>query len=277
MDQISSNGFLTTHKNPDEIHDNQQQNTTNRDPSIFNSATSLEVVVLAVVFLVLSIVGVSINYKLFDNIRKETHQEQGKVIQRIMKTYAIVQAVGWPCVIWTHLVLMMDHASYGFLHPCIYVYTNHVLIYFASLLRCYVGFNSLIVAIGRYSFIVYGEQVSTFGFEKMRKILICSSFIVPFVLSLLIQGTTTREYNILPNGRLLQSYEHSCYFPNLPNLNATLSHESYKSPIYFFTHSFAPSSVIYGMKVFCLASLSIILSNIIEGILYLHSYIFVIR
>ena len=38
--------------------------------------------------------GIMINYKLYENIRKETPGEKGKVFQQIMKRYAKVQVFG---------------------------------------------------------------------------------------------------------------------------------------------------------------------------------------
>ncbi len=44
------------------------------------------------------VIGVLINYKLFDNTRKERPGEKGKVFQQIMKNYAMIQAISWPVI-----------------------------------------------------------------------------------------------------------------------------------------------------------------------------------
>ena len=39
-----------------------------------------------------------VNKRLYTNIKNEERQEKGKVIQFIIKTYALVQCIGWPCL-----------------------------------------------------------------------------------------------------------------------------------------------------------------------------------
>ena len=43
-----------------------------------------------------TIAGMTVCKKLYDKVRNEDHQERGKVIQRIMKTYAMAQLLSWP-------------------------------------------------------------------------------------------------------------------------------------------------------------------------------------
>ena len=221
-------------------------------------------------------IGAVINYKLFDNVRKEIHGEKGKVLQRVMKNYAIIQAIGWPCISVGLMVLMSVLQIYGSqLNPCIYAYGAHILIFFYILLRSYVGMNSLIVAFGRYIFVVHDERVSTVGLDKVAKILISSSFIIPFLMSLLAAAVFTVEYN----GWLaeIQVYENACFFIDLDNLETNTASALYHSPFYTLVNSSLPDSFTYGLYILYLVLAFILFSNIGEAIIYLKSFVFVYR
>ena len=45
-------------------------------------------------------IGVVVNYKLFDSVRNETHGTSGKALQWIVKTWALIQAIGWPILVF---------------------------------------------------------------------------------------------------------------------------------------------------------------------------------
>ena len=60
------------------------------------------------VIAILSTIGIIVGMRLYNNLKNEKHQEQGKVIQRILKTYAIVQCIGWPCMMIFVGLLLID-------------------------------------------------------------------------------------------------------------------------------------------------------------------------
>ena len=49
--------------------------------------------------LVISFTGILIGYKLYHNINDEDFRQKGKVIQRILKSYCIVQCISWPFIL----------------------------------------------------------------------------------------------------------------------------------------------------------------------------------
>ena len=75
--------------------------------------------VIAIIDIILSGVGVILNTKLYKNVKNETRQEKGKVIQRIMKTYAIVQTIAWPCIVWGNVLLGVNRSVFSVFHPCL--------------------------------------------------------------------------------------------------------------------------------------------------------------
>ena len=51
-----------------------------------------------VVFITVMPLGIFIHRKLYNNINNEKHRESGKVIQRILKTYSIIQCTLAPLI-----------------------------------------------------------------------------------------------------------------------------------------------------------------------------------
>ena len=51
-----------------------------------------------IVFSLLMICGMIVNKNLYNTIKKEITGERGKVFQQIMKSYAVIQSIGWPFI-----------------------------------------------------------------------------------------------------------------------------------------------------------------------------------
>ena len=129
-------------------------------------------VTLSIFVLLYGIIGITIGRKFYQNVQKEDHQERGKVIQRIMKTYAMVQCIMWPVIgilAFTFYInkIALNKIDHSLLRPSI-----SLLRFVFTLFRSYIGFNSLIIALCRYSFIVYENQVFKIGLKRIRNIYI---------------------------------------------------------------------------------------------------------
>ena len=64
-----------------------------------------------ITFVFLLSIGIAVNYKLFHRVRNETTGERGKAFQQIVKSYAMIQVIGWPCIwmwfaVWQWIILM---------------------------------------------------------------------------------------------------------------------------------------------------------------------------
>ena len=222
------------------------------------------------------VIGFMVNYKLFDNVRKETHGDSGKVLQWIVKTYALIQAICVPCVFLAWIIFLKIVRAYdGLLNPCIIMYTSHILIIAHLYLRLYLSLNSLILATGRYAFVVQHERVLRFGQIKLGKILVWSSFIIPLVTSLLALSVVSVEYNGWFGE--LKKYDRLCSVTHIDHLISNTTDERYRSPIFNLAHSILPSSAMYCMYVVLGVTSFILYSNVTEGIVYVRSAIFVIR
>ena len=122
-----------------------------------------------------TIAGMRVCKKLYDKVRNEDHQERGKVIQRIMKTYAMAQLVSWPLVMISGWFLHVNKTLFRFVEPFVVRYLIITLRCFYSTFRGYIGFNSLIIAACRYCFIVKDSLVSRIGIERTRYIFLTTS------------------------------------------------------------------------------------------------------
>ena len=215
---------------------------------------SLSVVIsVNLIIIILLTVGVIVGIRLYKNIKNEKHQEQGRVIQRIMTTYTITQCVAWPLIMICFALLRINKLLIKFLTPTLERYAICTLRSVFALFRNYIGFNSLIIAVCRYCFIVFNETTSAIGIYKARKALVCGSFAIPFLVVVLNSATV----------------------PMAPGWIALWTTEdTFQSPFYEFVNSLLPSYVTNGIALFGMSLRAIILSNIGEGFIYLHIYIY---
>ena len=196
------------------------------------------------------------------------------MIQRIMKTYAVVQCVAWPCWGVCSWLLLVDNEMIHLLSPSLNLIAVFTLRFAFTIIRCYVGFNSLIIAICRYCFIVFDEKTSKYGIQNARRIFISASIGIPLLVALSNEAATPIEYHpwiiYMHNDLELtrNSYINNTYF------NANEIDDTFQSPIYRFANRYFPTVMTYGVKLFCMAAILLIFSNISEGILYLHTYIY---
>ena len=145
-------------------------------------------------FLIAIPIGLIIGRKLYQNIKQEELHEKGQVLQRIMKTYIVIQCIAWPLTLSLMAIVVIvasttqltskDLALEILLRALISSYRFlYILILF------YLGFNSLIVAICRYIFIVVVQHNDTFTIKKIRSWVIAASIVIPVMLVTLHEAT----------------------------------------------------------------------------------------
>ena len=225
--------------------------------------------------------GIAINYKLYDRVRKEITGDRGKAFQYIMKSYTMIQLFGWPCIwlwfaFWQSLILRKLDSLFS---PCIYVYSYHIGIFAYILQRLYIAFHSLIMAAGRYIFVVHDVKVLDWGVKNVSRMLIASSFLIPLSMALLVDSVLELKYN----GWLaeIRIYETKCLISE-ENFNKISTEDDgnqdfFYSPFYKLIHMHLPDwttnlffeiAFILGITLF---------SNLTEGIIYIKCAIFVFR
>ena len=216
--------------------------------------------------------AIYVNKKLYNSIKNEEHLEKGRVIQHIIKHYAQLQFIGWPCFV----------ASFGsikllnILIPESQTLTVHILAstlrYAYTFFRDYLQFHSLIIAISRYTFIIWESQAERFGIIRLRRFFIGASIAVPLLTSTLYELTCPIE-------KLYVSWFYGIGFSQeISNktiqLDQSLDDKAFESLAFEIFNSYFSSFVIDCVYYVETAVFSIIYSNIIEGILYAHIFVF---
>ena len=220
----------------------------------------------------LMVLGVIVNKRLYQNVKNEEHLEKGKVIQRILKTFAWVQCYGWPSIICLAFALklnaeVLDLIPTLVLHRCI-----KVLRAMYTMINNYVGFNSLIIAITRYFFIVHEVVAERIGIKLLRSLFVAFSIGIPMITSMINESINPVEEAwssiFVPNYNPSQER-------NGEN-NATIIITSI-SPLLHIPDRYVPSFAKFGMQIFWFIMLVSTYSNILEGVMYLRIYIYYFR
>ena len=151
--------------------------------------STAEIISYILFYLVVVPLGLVICRKLYIDTKNEEHKEKGKVIQRIMKTYCVVQ-----CGVWPVISAVFGLARFAKSSVFTYNHQNSMMIIVSclrSLIRLvlgYVGFNSFVIAFCRYVFIMHASHDEYTTVRKIRKFFIAISIIVPITLWVLSEA-----------------------------------------------------------------------------------------
>ena len=244
-------------------------------------STQLWLLPYRIAFALVIAVGVTINYKLYCNVMKETPGEKGKVFQQIMKNYTRMQVFGFGFVwIWMTALLSIVSLNYNIMiSPCMVVNAFHIGMFSYIIVRSYVGFNSFILAVGRYVFVVHDDKVFSWGVKKVSRVLIISSILVPFLMALLTNSVVTLQYTgWLSHARdYVEKCENLTYGALNHDIPKTQSIDYFRSPFYDFVQLNFPSWMSDGLYILFLVSVTALYSNITEGLIYIKCALFVFR
>ena len=226
---------------------------------ILPSIVSLGLIPLAII----------VNKKLYNNIKNEEHLEKGRVIQYIIKTYALVQCIACPCIVGAFI---LGKLAINIIRPEVANYVVLSLVYIYYLYSDYVSFHSLIIAICRYTFVIFDSQAVAIGIDKFKVIFIGSSIGVPIIGALI-----SVIIHPLDDIMIQWFYDQSSHpdktnqsdFSSQIDLNGTN-----ELPVYLVYKEYCPESIQLGMKVLDILIVMMIYSNIPEGFMYTHLFIF---
>ena len=224
-------------------------------------------------YLFVAALGITVNKKLYNNVKNEDHREQGKVIQRLIKTYSIAQCIGWPSLMCCRGVLYMNKSFLKVIPSSLVLYAITLLAFLTILFRVYIAINSLVVAIGRYLFTVFETQALDFGIKRIRQLLIGCSIGVPLFVAILHDATFPLEYHWM--SRFMPEYNQSCQ--NTEKISGSCigvtAENNHQSPLYTIVNEHFASAVVYGMHLTMIIIVVVIISNIPEGFIYAHTFI----
>lgn len=213
--------------------------------------------------------GIITNLKLYRNVRREEHRENGKVVQSIIKHYSIVNCIIWPLLCTVIGITYILDKVFETTPEWTIRYLIHGLRFSYGLAHDYIGFSSLIIATIRYLFLFYETKVEKVGLKRFRKLFMTISFIVPICNSTLFECTHPTEkawIHYMPK-EMSESNDELMNVTYDPIARETMVN-SYNSPVYSFIHRVSSASVTQALLVINYILVVIIYSNIIEGFLY---------
>ena len=120
-------------------------------------------------------------------------------------------------------------------------------------------------------------SIEKIGVKRMRSLLITSSIGIPIFVSILNEALIPVEKIwialFMPNYRY--SYDKNSYYNETDIVNANESVE--QSPFFFIADSYLPNSIKSGLRLVRFIMLFLIHSNVLEGIMYLHTFLYSFR
>ena len=215
---------------------------------------------------------ITVNKKLYENLTQEKRQEKGKVIQRILKTYALIQCVGWPCILVSFVTLRISTSILVVHQSDLARYLVASYRFIVALLRDYVQFNSLIIAICRYTFIVCNTTLAGIKMEKIRRFYIICSIIIPLTTTIMYETTVAIEPFFI--SMFYGRSEAENYSSSALQLNSTNVKIEYGSPIFVICRDNLPIELKDIMLYFQNFLVVMIYSNIPEALIYIHIFVF---
>ena len=224
--------------------------------------------------LIVTTIGIVINFKVDHNITIEEFKEKGKVIQRILKNYCKVQCVAWPVVLSLFgAVAVVIRSPLILNHPSSTITFLHSAEFIIKLTLIYVGFNSFIIAFCRYIFIIIVTHNELESIKSIRRIIVFFSITAPIMLAILDEAfVPLAEYriNLLPPQVEMAKKQLFNNSSGYEIRNATLIVG--QSLIYNVVHDYIPQTLLYPINRFLLMVTLMALSNIIEAGLYIHIF-----
>ena len=222
--------------------------------------------------------GLIIGKKLYQNIKQEELQQKGQVLQRIMKTYIVIQCIAWPLImsLFTVLLILAKTTQLNGKMSALEVFLRALISscrFFYVLILCYAGFNSLLVAICRYIFIVIVQHKDASTIKKIRSWVIAASIVIPVMVATLHEATVplnSRWMGVLEK-MVTPDNSTSVINSSYPIQNTTLI--VHQSSIFTIFDEYVPTTIKFGIRVACAAMKLVIFSNVFEGCIYLHIYI----
>ena len=234
-----------------------------------------EIISYALCYLVIIPLGLVIGWKLYNNIKNEEHKEKGKVIQRILKTYCVVQCVAWPLFSSIFgFVFFTKRSAFAFHHPLLMTIMVSSLRALVKLNLLYVGFNSFIIAICRYVFIMpFFDYISI---TKLRKFVVASSILVPISLGILTEAFTSYPLATPITSNPMVQLNLMIPDETIIEPNESLRNHTFlipESPLFVVVDKYLPDTFKYGSRLVLHVILFVMYSNIPECFFYTHIFI----
>ena len=242
-------------------------------------SSAAEIILFTVCYTIIIPLGLVICIKLYYNLKNEEHKEKGKIIQRILKNYCLLQCVAWPLIsVVFGIVLFTKRSIFAFNHSILMVIIVSILRFAVRLNLLYVGFNSFILAISRYVFVMQVTHDEETCIKKLRRLFIVTSILAPVLFGILDEA-----FIAYPTIAPITAASNVMIRHNQTNVGSTfydtdhnLQNHTYlipQSPLFLVAEKYVSSSIKYVVKLGLVIAHTAFYSNIPEGILYTHIFI----
>ena len=127
----------------------------------------IEGAVIIILHMILVLLVIYVNMTLYKNTKRERLGEKGKVVQDIMKHYAIVQCFSLPVFVIGYLIIIFDEL-FNKIPELMRKYWIYGFGVIYEMTKNYLGFTSFIVAIVRYTFLMHDANVQRIGVRRLK-------------------------------------------------------------------------------------------------------------
>ena len=237
------------------------------------SNTTLATMLASAFCFIVMALGIFVCKRLYDKIKNEEHKEKGKVVQTIIKNYCLIQIIGWPGLFLFSATIQINNDALHVVDSSETIDAIHILRALYHFYRMYLSFHSLIVAITRYTFLMYNIQTELYGITQLRKLFISCSIGVPLFhtfISICVQPFEVRWFTLLAvynDSVSVPSEAHDLFFHRV-----TIA-EEYNIGLYNLISQLLPSQLIFALQVLDSTIFILISTNIIELFLYTHLFL----
>ena len=193
----------------------------------------------------------------------------------------MVQCVGWPIFMIVAWTLYVNKNVFSIAQPFMVRYVIITGRFLFTMFRVYIGFNSMIISMCRYTFIVYDNCVCKIGIQRMKYVFICTSVVLPILIAFFNEATHPIEIAwicmFMPQENLKNPQGNNRNDSQGIFCAKDIMEDITESPIYNVLHEQLSAPFVYGLQIFTKALLITITSNILEGFMYSHTFIYITR
>ena len=187
---------------------------------------------------------------------------KGTLVKEVLKTSTIIQMLHRPVLL---ILRMLSDFQFQFqLSSSRWLCTSmHLIIVYSKM---YTFCVSLIIALMRFVFIIKQDKVMTYGIEKTKHVFYLTSILIPFIITLLMEGFADHSHNANKVYKFWSAV-HNNYTDGYA-INGSLNNIEFHSPIHMFIKSLVAEEALVSMKWATLSLVFFTCSNVTEALIY---------
>ena len=205
--------------------------------------------------LVIIVSGIILNANFFIKLKEQKRRRQigrkGNVIEPLMKIFCLFQMIYWPM----ELIFMWVNTNgiiSSYQMPTWLLYLFYELIRFG---RTYLASNSIFIALIRYLYIVHHRKLNQYDFENVAKLFQSLSIMTPLAIELVSM------FSFSANFCQLESF-------NDDPFEFASTQEFIQKETVEWTMRYLPKQIVSSMGLFYVTTKILIVSNILEVLIY---------